>query len=78
MEQVRLSDIEDVSASDLSQSRLNDLETGHSSFDSVLNDSSDPITLDRSGGRPYEIVDGRHRIYLARKKGYSSVMAQFE
>ena len=78
MEDVDLDDIEDVSVSELSDSRLDDLRNGYSSFDEVLNSSSDPITLDESSGTPYSITDGRHRVYLARELGYSSVPAQFE
>lgn len=76
MPSVSLSDIESVSRSELSDSRLRELENGHSSFETVLNSSSDPIALDNKS-RPYTIIDGRHRIYLARKKGYSSVNARF-
>jgi len=76
MPSVSLSDIESVSRSDLRESRLRDLENGYDSFDKVLNSSSDPIALDNSS-RPYRITDGRHRVYLARQKGYSSVNARF-
>jgi hypothetical protein len=76
MSSVSLSDIESVSRSELSDSRLNDLEHGHSAFEKALNSSSDPIALDNKS-KPYKIIDGRHRIYLARKKGYSSVNARF-
>lgn len=75
MENVYLSDIAHVSRGDLRDSRLDDLENGYSSFEEVLNSSSDPITL--SGSKPYEIIDGQHRIYLARQKGYTKVRAQF-
>lgn len=77
MENVSLNNIESVNSSDLSQRRLDDLQQGYSSFDEVLNSRSDPITLDKSSGTPYRIIDGRHRIYLARKAGYSSIPAQF-
>ena len=77
MENISLGSIENVSSSDLSQRRLDDLQQGHSSFDTVLSSRSDPITLDKSSGTPYKIIDGRHRIYLARKAGYSSIPAQF-
>ena len=69
---VFLSDIENVTRSSLSQRRLDDLLNGYSSFEQVLNSSSDPIALDCSS-KPYQIIDGRHRIYLARKKGYTFV-----
>jgi ParB-like chromosome segregation protein Spo0J len=48
---------------------------GYSPFDEVLNSRSDPITLDVTS-KPYEIIDGRHRIFLARQYGYSEVPAQ--
>lgn len=73
---VSLSDIESVNRSELSARRLNDLQNGYSSFETVLSSSSDQITLDKSR-RPYQIIDGRHRVYLARQKGYSSVSARF-
>ncbi len=76
MPTVSLSDIVSVSRSELSEDRLHDLENGHDPFDRVLNSSSDPITLDKKF-RPYRIIDGRHRVYLARKKGYSSVNVRF-
>lgn len=72
---VSLSDIESVSRSELSQSRIDDLLNGYSSFDQVLNSSSDPIALDCSS-MPHRIIDGRHRVYLAREKGYGSVEAK--
>ncbi len=76
MPSIPLSDIENVSSNDLSSRRLSDLENGHDSFDDVLNSRSDPITLDKSS-KPYSIIDGRHRIYLARKKGYRTINANF-
>lgn len=78
MEDISLDEIEDVYESQLSQSRLNDLRNGFSSFDDVLRSGSDPIMLDESSGVPYSIIDGRHRVYLAREMGYTSVPAQFE
>lgn len=76
MPSISLSEIESVSRSDLSDSRLRTLENGYDYFDTVLNSSSDPVALDKSS-KPYRIVDGRHRVYLARQKGYSSVNARF-
>lgn len=76
MQKISLSDIESVNRSDLSDNRLKTLENGYDSFETVLNSSSDPIALDKSS-KPYRIIDGRHRVYLARKKGYSSVNARF-
>lgn len=77
MPSVKLSDIQSVSSSELRQSRLDNLLNGYSSFDQVLSNSSDPIALSKKGGAPYDIIDGRHRVYLARKKGYNSVDVVF-
>jgi len=76
MPSVSLSDIESVSRSELKDSRLKALENGYAPFDKVLNSSSDPIALEKNS-RPYKISDGRHRVYLARQKGYSSVNVRF-
>ncbi|XWK86936.1 MAG: hypothetical protein U7127_22430 [Phormidium sp.] len=76
---VDLSDIEYVDRSELKQNRLDILLNGYHSFDDVLNnesDKSDPIKLD-GARKPYSITDGRHRIYLARQKGYTRVKAIF-
>ncbi len=75
MQDVDLDDIEDVSRSELDSDRLETLENGFDDFDDVLNSSSDPITLE-GDEPPYQIIDGRHRIYLARERGYGSVPAQ--
>ena len=76
MPEVFLSDIENVDGNVLIDSRLYTLENGYDPFDKVLNSKSDPITLDKSS-KPYTILDGRHRIYLARKKGYKKVNVCF-
>ena len=76
-QQVSLSDIRDVTKSELIQSRIDTLLDGYSPFEEVLNSKSNPIALDKGNGKPYDIHDGRHRIYLARQKGYSSVPAIF-
>jgi hypothetical protein len=72
---VPLSDIRHVSQSELSNAKLNALENGYDSFEYQLNSSSNPIAL--TGGKPYDISDGRHRIFLARQKGYKYVPAIF-
>ena len=76
MESINLSDIENVSRGDLSSSKLEALENGYDSFETQLNSSSNRIALDGSS-KPYRILDGRHRVYTARQKGYSSVPAIF-
>lgn len=72
---VSLSDIEYISQSDLSSSKLEALVNGYDSFEYQLNSSSNPIAL--SGSKPYRVIDGRHRVFMARKKGYNSVPAIF-
>lgn len=71
---VKLSDIVNVSRSELNKAKLDALENSYDSFDAQLNSSSDPIALDKTT-RPYQITNGRHRIFLARQKGYRSVPA---
>lgn len=73
---VNLSDIRNIEQSELENNRLNTLLQGHSSFEKVLESYSDPITIDAGNGKPFGVLDGRHRIYLARQKGYSSISAQ--
>lgn len=77
MPHVDLDDIEDVDYEDLSNKRLYDLEHGYSDFDDVLENARDPIALERYGGPPYSIIDGKHRVYIARQRGYRSVPARF-
>ena len=67
---VKLSDIEYVDIKNLEDRKLEALGNGGSSDYS--------ITLKRSSGIPYQILDGRHRIYLARQQGKSIVAAIFD
>ena len=76
MPRVKLSDIESVNRSELNSKRLDTLLNGYNTFDEVLGGASDPIALSGKYA-PYTIIDGRHRIYLARQKGYASVNAKF-
>jgi hypothetical protein len=73
---VSLSDIEEVDGDELDKKKLDALENGYDSFEDQLNSVQYPIALDRES-KPYGIINGRHRIYLAREKGYSSVPAVF-
>ncbi len=76
LEWVSLKDIEDINPDELNPNRLRQLENGFCSFeDLIYGKCSDPIALDKSI-KPYRVIDGRHRIYLARKKGYSKVKAR--
>ena len=76
MANVSLSDIESVSRGELETSKLEALENGYDSFETQLNSKNSPIALDGTS-MPYRIINGRHRIYLARQKGYYSVPADF-
>ena len=77
LQYVDASDIESVCMSELNKTRLDTLLHGYSPFEIVLKNSSDPIALDKKGGMPYKIIDGRHRIFLARQKRYCSLAVVF-
>jgi hypothetical protein len=64
---VKLSDIEQTYGT-LSDNKLAALGRGES--------PSGPITLDRSQ-TPYKVLDGRHRIHLAREAGKQLIEAYF-
>lgn len=74
--EVALNDIEHISRSELSASKLHALENSYDSFDYQLRQSSDPIALSK-GSKPYSIINGRHRVYLARQKGMHTVPVIF-
>jgi len=74
---IQLSQIKNIDLQDLDEKRLNTLLNGYDPFHIVLNSQSDPITLDISK-IPYDVIDGRHRVYLARKKGFSEINAQVQ
>lgn len=67
--------VEEVHVAELESDRIEILLTGYSPFEEVLHSTRNPITLDRPGP-PYRIIDGRHRVYLARQRGYTTVLAQ--
>lgn len=67
---VKLSDIENIDIGNLKNSKLEALENGET--------SDSPITLKRSSGIPYQILNGRHRIYLARQQGKSIIAVIFD
>ena len=73
---VNLSDIEMVHKSYLENKKLYALENSYDSFETQLNSKSEPIALDCTS-KPYKIINGRHRIYLARVKGYTTVNANY-
>lgn len=73
---VDVDEIEHISRSDLNEARLTTLQDGCDDFEDLLNSASEPIRL--SGTEPpYEVDDGRHRMYLARDKGLYWVPAVF-
>ena len=72
---VALTDIEQIDPSELKPGRLDTLLHGAEPFDTVLHSRQDPITLD-GPGPPYQVTDGRHRVYLARTQGRTHVLAR--
>lgn len=74
---VDVGDIESVCMSELKKTRLDTLLHGYSPFEIVLKNSSDPIALDKKRGRPFRIIDGRHRVFLARQKRYRTIPVVF-
>ncbi len=76
--EVVLDDIEQVRYSDISQRKLDALENSYDSFEYQVNNCSDDNAIALSGyGAPYTIINGRHRIYLARQKGWQTIRARF-
>ena len=67
---VKLSDIKHLDIKNLEDYKLKALEDGGI--------SKYPITLKRSSGIPYQVLEGRHRIYLARQQGKSIIAAIFD
>jgi hypothetical protein len=65
---VKMSDIEEITIT-IKNSKLEALKRGES--------PSGPIRLDRGFGIPYRIMDGHHRIYLARQQGKLLIAAEF-
>ena len=76
MPQISLDDIVTVLRHELSDAKLDALDNGYDSFETQLNSTRNPIALDGSS-KPYGIINGMHRVYLARQKGYTSVPAEF-
>jgi hypothetical protein len=66
---VSLSDVQEVTIT-IKDNKLKALQDGES--------PSGPIVLDRGLGEPYKIIDGNHRIYLARQKGKKLIEAEFQ
>jgi hypothetical protein len=74
--QVALRDIQIPDKSNLDPKRLHALENSYDSFEDQLNSSLTPIALHK-GSPPYKIHNGRHSVFWAGQKGYTSVPALF-
>ncbi|WP_254174917.1 hypothetical protein [Planktothrix pseudagardhii] len=73
---VKMSDIRIPKRSELNELKIRALENSPDSLSSLLHDKKHPIVLYR-GTRPYEICNGRHRIYLAAQQGIKVIPAGF-
>lgn len=69
---VLLVDIEAINERKLNQEKLEQIDR---SFQDIIYKSEYPICIDRRFGRPFKIIDGRHRIYIARQKSLRLVPA---
>ncbi len=75
--QVPLSDIRIPDLSELDKDKILNITKDVGTFEEQLNSKWNPIRLDRGAGKPYKIIDGRHRVWQAAKRGYRSVPAVF-
>lgn len=74
---VKMSDIKVPSKSELrGDDAIRKVENFYPSFDAYLHSKSDPVAL-RRDTYPYEVYSGRHRVYVAAKKGYKLIPAVF-
>lgn len=75
-EKIKLSDIRNIESKELDNRRLDTLQNEYTKFEELLENNTstkDPIMIDKSV-YPYAITDGRHRIFLARQKGYTHIL----
>ncbi len=73
---VNLDEIEQHSESELIKSKILGVENSVDSLDTQINSKDSPIALDSGGkGGKLQIIDGRHRIFVARKNGYTKINA---
>jgi len=66
---IKISDIEEVNIV-IKDSKLQALERGGTP-------SSPVVLLDRGFSKPYRIIDGHHRVYLACKNNCATIEAEF-
>ena len=74
--QVKMSDIKVPNRSELNEAKIRGVETAYDSLDTQLNSKTDPVSL-RRDTFPYEVYTGRHRVYVAYQRGYTSIPATF-
>jgi hypothetical protein len=67
MPTIRISYIAIPEFKDLKQPKLLALHNSFDKFEAQLNSVRDPIALDLRSGIPYQIINGRHRVYMAHK-----------
>lgn len=72
-----LEDIEHISIGDLDIDRLQGIQSAAGPLEALINNPSEPITLDGSQ-KPYAIIDGRYRVFLARQNDFITVMAELD
>ena len=65
VEPILLVDIEVTNEITLDKTKLNEILRD---FNNVIYRSTEPICIDRRLGRPFKILDGKHRIHAARRK----------
>ena len=75
--QIDLDDIRDVPKSELESAKLHALDNSSDSFEYQVNECSDANAVCLSGSKPYDIVNGRHRVFAARQKGWRKIRARF-
>ena len=77
MPKVPISKIQIPKISELNPAKIHALEHSFDSFEAQLNSRSEPIALDMKSGIPYQIINGRHRVFLANKKGIKELDVVF-
>jgi hypothetical protein len=72
---LKISDIKIPNKSELKDFKLKQFKSD-ADLVKAINHDKDPIVL-YQGSRPYEICDGRHRVYLAKQKGINVIPVLF-
>jgi hypothetical protein len=74
VEAVLLVDIEAIDELKLDRLKLHEIIID---FENVIYASVEPILLEKRLGRPFKILDGKHRIHAARRKNKKLIPAIF-